>query len=117
MIEYLTPDTINPVAPCPISRAMIALNWLYQFNPTPALRNLIASYSHAHLSAAKNRDNYSYYNESQPYGLIGYGDHPHEDGTAIRALTFWGMTVGDTQCLSLAGPIGSRPDAPNLLGA
>jgi len=39
----------------------------------------------------------------EPYGLIGYGDHPHEEGTAIRAVTFWGTTVGDAQCLSLAG--------------
>jgi hypothetical protein len=103
MIEYLTPDTINPIAPCPISRAMIALNWLYQFNPNPALGNLINAYSHAHLSAAKNKDDYSYYNESQPYGLIGYGDHPHDDGTALRAITFWGTTIGDARCLALAG--------------
>jgi hypothetical protein len=64
MIEYLTPGTINPVAPCPISRAMMALNWLYQFHPTPALRSLVAAYAQAHSSAAKNKESYSYYNES-----------------------------------------------------
>ncbi len=103
MLDYLTPDTINRVATCPISRAMIALTWLYQFNPRPALRNLITSYAEAHQSAAKNKGDYSYYNESEAYGLIGYGDHPHEDGTAIRALAFWGTTAGDAPCLSLAG--------------
>ena len=110
MADYLTPVNINPVAPCPISRAMIALNALHQFHPDPALRKVIVSLAQAHSSVVKSAGDYSYFNDSPPdsdecqSGIVVYGNgRPHEDGSAARALALWGTTGGDPQYLALAG--------------
>ncbi len=44
-----------------------------------------------------------------------YADRPHEDGTATRAVTFWGTTSGETQCLTCR--VAPRTDAPRLFDA
>ena len=108
MVDYLTPAGINPVAPTPHSRAMIALDWLYCFRPSPALRELIVSLGQAHLDVVKNAGDYSYYNDAPPNngecksGIVGYADPAHENGSAARALAFWGTTDGNSQYITLA---------------
>jgi hypothetical protein len=109
MVDYLTPAGINPVAPTPHSRAMIALNSLYCLRRSPAMRELIVSLGQAHLDRVKNAGDYSYYNDAPPNnaecksGLVGYVDPTHENGAAARALALWGTTDGDLRYITLSG--------------
>ena len=112
MVDYLTPAGINPVAPTPHSRAMIALNGLYGFRPSPGLRELIVSLGQAHLATVRQAGAASYFNDAPPDnreckgGLVVYADPAHENGSAARALALWGTTDGDSQYLTLAGRLG-----------
>ena len=47
---------LNPVAPTPVSRVMLALIDLYQISPSPALRRIINQMADAHVQAAQRNE-------------------------------------------------------------
>ena len=87
----------------PEARAMIAFNWIYQLNPTPALRDLIVSYGEAFKKAVMNEGDVSYFTKAKDEGPPFYfTGSQFVDGTSARALAIWGLTDHNPSCVALA---------------
>ena len=111
MIEHLPPASVVGSSFNPQARVLISLVWLYQFSPTPALRDLIVAYGNGFKSAAKSgADNTVYLidraadpaTSPTPY----YSKLPFIEGASARALTLWGLLDNDPTYITLAERIG-----------
>ncbi len=103
--------TINPVAPTPLSRAMLALMAVYQLDPNPELRRHLDSLADAHVTAAKYGDDYACYADlpadtrETGIGVLGYWMDVFVNGCAARALVRWSDLRGDDKYLQPAGQL------------
>ena len=102
---------INPVAPTPLSRAMLALVAIYQLDPNPQLRARLDSVADAHVRAARHQDHYAYYADlpedtrETGIGVLGYWMDVFINGCAARALVRWSDLRGDDKYLEPAGQL------------
>jgi hypothetical protein len=100
---------VNPSAPTPLSRSMLALIALYQVAPDPALRALIDQQARGHATSPKRIQDMLYYYDAPPdqnagdSGEIMYGTQEFVAGCAIRALARWYDLVGTRAYLDAAG--------------
>lgn len=112
MIELLPPTTVRIRKDfVPHARAMLALVWLYQFSPTPALHDLIAAYGEAFKSAAIEGDDGTAHFTQRPADPANCGTplfsmHPFVEGTSARALALWGAVGNDPSYFTLADRVG-----------
>ncbi|MDQ1257202.1 MAG: hypothetical protein QG656_1805, partial [Candidatus Hydrogenedentes bacterium] len=94
--------TINPDAPTPVSRAMLGLAALYDMDPNPALKGVIDTMADEHRRTVKRRDGEAYYYDGPvderetALGVFGTWLPVFIQGCAIRAMTHWAVTIGDT---------------------
>jgi len=104
MIDYLTPDAVPNHGFVPHARTMLALTMIYQFNPTPALRDLILSYGEGFKKAVKNEGDVFYFSKfSEERPPTYYSSAQYVNGTSARALTIWGLLDQDRSYVNLAG--------------
>jgi hypothetical protein len=108
MIAKLPPSTVPNNGFVPHARVLIALSYLYQFSPTPALHDLIAAYADGFKKSVRNVGDCSYCGpESVPElgekggNVLGW-PNPFVDGTSARALALWGTLDHDPSCIALA---------------
>ena len=87
--------TINPVAPTPVSRAMLALTAVYHLDPNPTLKTIVDGMAKSHCDVATARDGFTFYNDSPPdmketaLGVGGTWLPVFIQGCAVRAMTRW----------------------------
>jgi hypothetical protein len=102
---------VNPAAPTPLSRSMLALIALYQVAPEPALRALIDRDAQDHVTSAKRSGDMLVYYDGAPEldagdsGKPMYGGQVFVAGCAIRALTRWYSLTGNRAYLDAAGKL------------
>ena len=132
MIDYLPPTT-NPAGnpysydramtalnakpagdPYSYARAMIALIWIYQINPTPALRDLLDQYGQLFKKVAIHSGDVSYFCD---WSVKTANPRPFYWGHSARALAVWGITDHDPSCLALAERVGRALMAEPLSGS
>jgi hypothetical protein len=103
--------TVNPVAPTPVSRAMLALMAIYQLDPTPGLKALVDRMAEAHCAAAKREGDGAFYSDPPAdtadtgIGVLGRWFPVFVNGCAIRALTRWSEMTGEPKYLDMAGSL------------
>ncbi|MGO8745403.1 MAG: hypothetical protein ACLQNE_05385 [Thermoguttaceae bacterium] len=108
MVAKLPASTVPNHGFVPHARALIALTYLYQWSPTPALRDLIVAYANGFKKSVRNVDNCSYCGAEVPPDLGEKGGNvlgwmnPFVDGTSARALAMWGTLDKDPSCIALA---------------
>jgi hypothetical protein len=107
MIDHIRPVTVPNSGFVPHARAMLALAWLYQFSPTPALHDLIEEYGKAFQTAAiDGEEGTAHFTERPPHppgnGTPFYSQHPFIEGTSARALAIWGAVSNDSSYVTLA---------------
>jgi len=109
--DYLwSPDhmRINPDAPPPLSRAMLAMMVLDQTAPDAELRRWIDAKADDHLRAVKTHDGSFYYADPPPYrnqsrsGTVNYFDQVYDNGIVARFLARWALLHGDARYLTAA---------------
>jgi len=104
--DYLV---VNPVAPTPLSRSMLALMVLQQIAPSPELRALIDRMAQDHVRTAQRGSGGFFYSDPPPstgdtrIGVLGNGFPIFMNGCAIRALCRWSDLSGDRGYLDTAG--------------
>jgi hypothetical protein len=104
--DYLV---VNPAAPTPLSRSMLALMALQQMAPNPELRALIDRMAQDHVRAAQRKSGGLFYSDPAPatgdtrIGVLGNGFTVFVNGCAIRALCRWSDLSGDRSYLEAAG--------------
>lgn len=106
---------INPAAPTPLSRVMLALMAVYEQAPNSELKRLIDQMADSHVRAAKYQGDLAYYTDPPPdthetsLGVLGHWLPVFIQGCAIRALTRWselrGDRNGDGKYLDTAGKL------------
>ncbi len=112
--------TLNPVAPTPVSRAMLALMALYQLDPNPALKNRIDDMALAHIRAARPAGDGMFFNNEMPdrretaLGVNGTWMPVFIQGSAIRPLTRWSLLAGNAPCMDLASKLAQHLLNPEL---
>src|SRR5438093_636656 len=100
---------VNPVAPTPLSRSMLALMALQQVAPSPELRALIDRMAQDHVRTAQRQGDGLYYADPPPstgdtrIGVLGNGFPIFMNGCAIRALCRWSDLIGHPEYLDTAG--------------
>lgn len=100
--------TLNPVAPTPVSRVMLALIAVYQVHPSPELRQTIQAMADAHVSAARHDERGAYYSDTpgdendSEIGVLGHWLPVFVNGCAIRSLVAWYQIDGHPEHLDLA---------------
>jgi hypothetical protein len=116
MIQYIS---LDPKAPTPLSRVMLAMIDLYQIAPRPEFKKLIDQMAQLHREAARHKGDLAYYsgpledNADSMLGVIGHGWTPFIQGCAIRPLARWGSLGADPGSLALAGQVSAylmQPD-------
>jgi hypothetical protein len=116
MIAYIS---LDPKAPTPMSRVMLAMIDLYQLAPRPEFKKLIQEMAQMHIRAARHQGDLAFYsdpiedNKESMLGIIGHGWTPFIQGCAIRPLARWSTVSGDAASLTLAGQISAylmQPD-------
>jgi hypothetical protein len=106
MIDYLTPETVPNHGFVPHARALLALTMIYQFNPTPALRDLILSYGEGFKKAIKNEGGVFYFRKAaEERPPTYYSSSQYVNGTSARALTIWGLLDHDRSYVDLAARV------------
>jgi hypothetical protein len=104
--DYLV---VNPVAPTPLSRSMLALMVLQQIAPSPELRGMIDRMARDHVRTAQRGTGGLFYADPPPstgdtrIGVLGNGFPIFMNGCAIRALCRWSDLIGDQGYLDTAG--------------
>src|SRR6266702_7381647 len=104
--DYLV---VNPVAPTPLSRSMLALMVLQQIAPTPELRAIINRMAQDHVRTAQSGSNGLFYSDPPPstgdtrIGVLGNGFPIFMNSCAIRALCRWSDLIGHPEYLDTAG--------------
>jgi hypothetical protein len=102
-------ERINPAAPTPLTRAMLALMALYQTAPSPALKARIDRMAADHTRAASHQGDLLYYADPPPMtdatfaGVFGTYLQVFMNGCAVRALARWWELGGDRADLDAAG--------------
>jgi len=102
---------VNPVAPTPVSRAMLALMAVYQLDPNPDLRRVIEEMARSHVTTATRQGDWAYYSDPPPetqdtgIGVLGRWFPVFVNGCAIRALTRWSAIDGDQEDSAVAGKL------------
>jgi len=102
---------INPVAPTPLSRVMLALMALYQLAPNPDLKKRLDEIADGHCRAAQYQGDYAYYTDPPAeakdtmLGVLGYWLPVFIQGCAIRPLTRWSTMSGEKKYLKVAGKL------------
>ena len=100
---------VNPEAPTPVSRAMLALMAAYQLDPNPDLKQIIDGMADSHRRAAKSHGGLAYYSDPPPddrdtgIGVLGPWFPVFVSGCAIRALTRWSALGGSPADLEISG--------------
>ncbi len=104
-------ERINPAAPTPLTRAMLALMALYQTAPNPALKACIDKMAADHMRAASHEGDLLYYADPPPMtndtfaGVYGTYLQVFMNGCAVRALARWSELGGDRANLDAAGKL------------
>jgi len=102
---------INPDAPTPVSRVMLALMAVYQLDPNPALKEAIDRMAEEHCRVAKRKADYAYYYDGPPdekdtiLGVLGPWLNVFIQGCAIRPLSRWSVLSGQDKYLAFAGDL------------
>jgi len=100
---------INPAAPTPLSRSMLALMVLQQNARSPELRALLDRMAEDHVRSAQRQGDGLFYADPPPsiddsrIGIQGAGFPVFLNGCAIRALCRWSDLSGERQYLDAAG--------------
>ncbi len=108
MVAKLPPSTVPNHGFVPHARVLIALTYLYQLSPTPALHDLIVAYCDGFKKSVRNVDDCSYCGDEAPPGLGEKGGNiigwmnSFVDGTSARALAMWGTLDKDPPSIALA---------------
>ena len=108
MIKYIS---LDPKAPTPMSRVMLAMIDLYQLAPRPEFKKLIEEMAKLHREAARHQGELAFYSDPDDdrkdtmLGVIGLGMTPFIQGCAIRPLARWGKVSNDPVSLALAGQV------------
>ena len=108
MVAKLPPSTVSNHGFVPHARVLIALAYLYQWSPTPALHDLIVAYGNGFKKSVRNVDDCSYCGAEAPPDLGEKGGNvlgwmnPYIDGTSARALAMWGTLDKDPSYIALA---------------
>ena len=108
MIAKLPPSTVPNNGFVPHARVLIALTYLYQLTPTPALHDLIVAYGNGFKKSVRNMDDCSYCGAEVPPDLGEKGGNvigwmnPFVDGTSARAIAMWGTLDKDPSYIALA---------------
>ncbi|MBL7645778.1 MAG: hypothetical protein JNK74_06250 [Candidatus Hydrogenedentes bacterium] len=111
---------INPAAPTPVSRAMLALMALYQLDPNPELKAIIDKMAQEHITIAQQAEGRAWYYDDVPderetaLGVFGTWLQAFIHGCAIRPLVRWSDHGGDPAYTAFAGKIGSFLLEPKL---
>src|SRR6266568_7614246 len=104
--DYLV---VNPVAPTPLSRSMLALMVLQQIAPSPELRAMIDRMAQDHVRTVQRGGGGLFYADPPPsngdkrIGVLGNGFPIFMNGCAIRALCRWSDLSGDHGYLDTVG--------------
>lgn len=104
--DYLV---INPAAPTPLSRSMLALMVLQQIAPRPELKILIDRMARDHVRVAQHSAEGLFYSDPPPsmgdsrIGVLGNAFPIFVNGCAIRALCRWSDLTGERGYLETAG--------------
>ncbi len=112
--------TLNPVAPTPVSRAMLALMALYQLDPDPNLKARIDAMAQAHIDAARPAPDGLFFNNDPPdtretaLGVNGTWMPVFIQGCAIRPLTRWGAMTDNAPCTDLASKLARHLTNPEF---
>lgn len=102
---------LNPVAPTPVSRVMLALMDLYQANSSPELRAIIDRMAEEHILAAQHDERGAYYSDTpsdenaSAIGVLGHWLPVFINGCAIRSMVRWYQLNGQPEHLELAGEL------------
>jgi hypothetical protein len=100
--------TVNPVAPTPISRAMLALMVLDQTAPDAAMKRWIDGMADDQVRTAKPQGDGLYYNDEPPItaesrtGKQNFGFQVYTNGCAMRPLARWAGLHGNGRYLLTA---------------
>src|SRR6266446_2450909 len=100
---------VNPVAPTPLSRSMLALMVFQQIAPSAELRAVIDRMAQDHVRTAQRQGDGLYYADPPPstgdtrIGVLGNGFPIFLNGCAIRAICRWSDLIGDHGYLDTAG--------------
>ena len=100
---------VNPVAPTPLSRSMLALMVLQQLAPNPELKALIERMAQDHVRTVQRQGDGLYYSDPPPsngdtrIGVLGSAFPIFINGCAIRALSRWSNLSGERNFIETAG--------------
>jgi hypothetical protein len=100
---------LNPAAPTPLSRSMLAMMVLQQNTPGPGLRALLDRMAQDHVRCVQHEGDGLFYADPPPLtndsriGIQGAGFQVFVNGCAIRALCRWSDLSGERQYLEAAG--------------
>lgn len=112
--------TLNPVAPTPVSRAMLALMASYQLDPSPGLKDRIDEMALAHIQAARPTADGMFFNNDPPdlketaLGVNGTWLPVFIQGSAIRPMTRWAVMSENRPCMELASKLARHLLNPEL---
>jgi hypothetical protein len=104
--DYLV---VNPAAPTPLSRSMLALMVLQQIAPNSELRALLDRMAQDHVRTAQRKGETLFYADPPPsngesrIGVLGNAFQVFVNGCAIRALSRWSSLEDDRRYLDTAG--------------
>src|SRR5262249_13603682 len=92
---------VNPGAPTPLSRSMLALMALEQITPNPGIRTLLERMAQDHVRSANRQGDKLFYSDPAALtgdtrlGVMGNGFTVFINGCAIRALCRWSELSGN----------------------
>ena len=102
---------INPAAPTPLSRVMLALMALYQLDPHSDLKKRLNEMADGHCRVAQYQNDYAYYTDPPTeerdtmLGILGYWLPVFIQGCAIRSLARWSAMNSEEKYLKVAGEL------------
>ena len=111
---------INPAAPTPVSRAMLALMAAYQLDPNPALKDVIEKMARSHVDIAQQQDGLAWYYDGErdvretAMGVIGTWLQAFIHGCAIRPLVRWSDRTGEREYTAFAGKVAAFVTQPKF---
>ncbi len=100
---------VNPGAPTPLSRSMLALMALEQITPNLGIRTLLERMAQDHVRSASRQGDKLFYSDPAALtgdtrlGVMGNGFTVFINGCAIRALCRWSELSGNRTYLETAG--------------
>lgn len=102
---------INPAAPTPVSREMLALMAAYQLDPNPELKAIIEKMAREHITVAQQADGVAWYYDDvadkreTALGVNGTWLQAFIHGCAMRPLVRWSALTGEGEYTEFAGKI------------